>query len=367
MVSVALDATVATHPDPTGIGVYCNRLIQSLSKLLTEPPGSGYRIQLAFRPGPYVRRARKQEWPAGFPVVPLLDPWLGFRPRYPRAAIFHGLNQRLPRNRYPKQVVTIHDLFPLTSTHYSSPEFQRHFSRILHHAIRNADRILAVSETTREELLRHTDAREDQVRVVYHGVDKFTRPATAECALFFSRTLGLQPGEKFFLNIGAIQTRKNISNIVLALRSVKEYRLVLAGGDGHGAEKIHALIEREGMQDRVIRLGYTSPENLRMLYATARALVFPSLEEGFGFPVLEAMASCLPVITSNVSATREISGEAALLVNPASIRELTEAMQKIANDSVLAEKLREEGLKRASVFTWEKCARETLDAYGELD
>ncbi len=245
MVSVALDATIAVQPDPTGIGVYCNRLIQSLSELLTELPESDYRIQIAFRPGPYLRRARKQEWPAGFPVLPLLDSWLGPWSRYPRAAIFHGLNQRLPRNRYPRQVVTIHDLFPLTSTRYSTPEFQRHFARILHHAVRNADRILAVSETTREELLRHTDAREDQVRVIYHGVDKFTRPDATECALFPSRTLGLKPGEKFFLNIGAIQTRKNIANIVLALRSVKGARLVLAGGDGHGADQIHRLIEKE--------------------------------------------------------------------------------------------------------------------------
>ncbi len=333
--------------------------------LAASPPfqhNSENQLLLCFRPGRYVRQARNMNWPRGCSLAPLLEWW----PRPRQARLFHGLNQRLPRTPYPARVVTIHDLFPLTSLEYSKAEFQRHFSDVLRETIARADRIIAVSDATRRELLRHTDASDAKIRVVHHGIDPPQIPSQAEQDAFRERVLGLKPGEKFFLNVGTIQVRKNVANIALALKPLPQFRLVLAGGEGYGAEGIISLIEREGLSGRVIRLGHTAADRLRLLYSTAEALVFPSLEEGFGFPILEAMSYGLSVITSNCSSMPEVGGDAALLVDPRDVAQISDAMRRLADDNLLAQTLRQRGWQRAALFTWEKCARETWAVYREV-
>ena len=363
MVKIALDATYAASSHPTGTGIYSQRLISALAASPSFQNSLEYHLVLCFRFGPYFRWARKKQWPQGCSISPLLDPsplrWPLARP----ARLFHGLNQRLPNSSYAVRVVTVHDLFPLTSTDYSTVEFQRRFTQILHHAIVRADHIIAVSDTTRQQLLKHTEARDDRIHVVHHGVDSPLMPSRIEQDDFRERTLGLAPPEKFFLNVGTIQTRKNVANIVLALKRLPEYRMVLAGGDGFGAERVYSLIEKEGMAGRVIRLGHTSTEQLRLLYSMATALVFPSLEEGFGFPILEAMSYGLPVITSNCSSMPEVAGDAALFVDPRDVSQIGEAMRRLAEDDILAADLRRRGPERARMFSWEKCAQATWEVY----
>jgi len=364
MPTLALDATYAADPEPTGTGVYSARLIAALAALSVSSgaflPEDSCRLTLCFRPGPYLRWARRQKWPPGCSLQPLYEPF--FCPR--RVALFHGLNQRLLRRRYPAEVVTVHDVFPVSSPDYSTPQFQERFTEILRHAVRHATRIIAVSHATREQLLRHTGAAEAQLRVVHHGVDP-PQPASQEEKGAFRRALGFTADEPFFLNVGAIQARKNVSNIVLALRQVPGCRLVLAGGDGFGAQQTHALIAREGLSGRVTVLGHAPYASLRLLYSTATALVFPSLEEGFGLPILEAMSYGLPVITSNCSSMPEVGGEAALYVDPRSPEEIAAAMQRVAEDAELARDLSRKGRERAALFSWERCARETLQVYRE--
>ena len=361
-VSIALDATYAALPELTGTGLYSHRLIEALAASSSLADNSPYRLVLCFRPGPYWRWARRQSWPAGCQIAPIWEPWLAPR----RARLFHGLNQLLPRRRYPATVVTIHDLFPLTSTEYSAPQFQRHFSGILLKTIAAADRIIAVSEATREQLIRHTSAPANRIRVIHHGVDAPDFAEEAEKTDFAERVLKLRPDEKFFLNVGTIQTRKNVANIVLALKRLPRFRLVLAGGDGFGAEAVHSLIAREGLVSRVICMGYTSRATLRLLYTTATALVFPSLEEGFGLPILEAMSYGLPVITSNCSAMPEVAGDAALYVDPLSVSAISDAMQRVAEDAALAADLCQRGHRRAGFFRWDRCAEQTWQVYREL-
>jgi glycosyltransferase involved in cell wall biosynthesis len=355
---IALDATEAAYPEPTGTGVYSRKLIRALAADRRAASFS-VRFSLCMRIGPYWKWGRRAVWPAGSSANPFWEPWLQPRP----AELFHGLNQRLPRRTYPVSVVTIHDLFPLTSSEYSAPSFQKRFSEILNDAVSRADRIIAVSNATREDLLRHTSASPERITVVHHGVDRIDRASSDEQETFRKEVLGISPVEKFFLNVGVIQTRKNIGNVVLAAARLARSRLVLAGGDGYGAEEIHALIEREGMTGRVMRLGHASPATLRLLYSTAAALVFPSLEEGFGMPVLEAMAGGLPVITSNCSAMPEVAGEAAILVDPRSVSEIEHAMLRVVEDEAFTEELRRRGLQRAALFTWERCAAQTWSVY----
>jgi glycosyltransferase involved in cell wall biosynthesis len=358
---LALDATEAAQPERTGIGIYSEKLIFHLAHLLITEPSRPFRAVLAFRPGPFWRYAWDHTWPMPFSISPLLDPWL----RFPRAELFHGLNQWLPERRYPVQVVTLHERYPSPSTSYSTPDFQRYMAERIEKATRSADWIIAVSDSVRQQLLAHDPTLENKIRVIHHGVDPPRLAAQDEMDSFRKSVLGFVDGERFFLNVGAIQTRKNIASIALALRQVPGFKLVLAGGDGYGAEEIRALIRKEGLENRVCFLGHTRPEVLRLLYSTATALVFPSFEEAFGMPILEAMGYGLPVITSDTSAMPEIGGNAALYVDPNNISYIRDAMLLVAEDDTLARDLGRRGRQRAGEFRWEDCASQTWNLYQE--
>ena len=360
-IRLALDATDAAHPEPTGIGIYSRKLIEALAQGRSAAEDSPFRLRLCIRPGPYLRWVWKRNWPAPFHVSLLLDPWL----KYPRAALYHGMSQRLSKFPYPAQVVTLHDRYPLVSEDYASAEFRRLLSDRIEDAIRRADRIIAVSEAVRQRLLWYDASLEPKIRVVLHGVDP-PQPATAEeIARFRGGVLGFPSQERFFLNVGAIQVRKNISNIALALKQVPGFRLVLAGADGYGAEQIHSLIRTEGLADRIRVLGHLQPPQLRLLYSTATALVFPSLEETFGLPILEAMSYGLPVITSEIPATKEVAGDAAILVDPHNVSEIRDAMRCVMEDEETARVLVQKGRRRASQFSWQRCAEQTWAVYQE--
>ena len=361
-IRLALDATYAAYPNRTGIGVYSEKLIAALGRSLGSQVFSQYQFVLGFRPGPFLRWAWQRRWPANFAISPLLDPWLPV----PRATLFHGLNQRLPERTFPLRVVTLHEHYPALSGSYSTAEFRQHMSRRIGSAIWRADRIIAVSDSVRQHLVRHEPAVEAKVRVIHHGVDDAAPATPQEQQDFRERVLGLDPQERFFLNVGAVQTRKNIAGIATALRRLPGYRLVLAGADGYGAEEIRSFIRKEAIQDRVLFLGHAGPQVLRLLYSSAAALVFPSFEEAFGLPILEAMSYGLPVITSNVSAMPEVAGDAALLVDPNDISQIGEAMRRVVEDEPLARELSGKGKQRAAQFTWDQCAARTWAVYQEL-
>ncbi|MBI3934159.1 MAG: glycosyltransferase family 4 protein [Acidobacteria bacterium] len=360
-IRVALDATYAAYPERTGIGIYSEKLIAALGRILPAAARTEQEFILAFRPGPLLRWAWKRSWPKPFVKSPLLDSWLQF----PRATLFHGLNQRLPEKIYPVEVVTIHDRFPPPSEDYSTAAFRDLMRRRIEAAVPRAARIITVSDAVRKQLLLYDPALDTKIRVVHLGVDP-AQPATPEETKFFrEHTLRLQRGERYFLNVGVVQTRKNILGIVQALKSLPGYRLVLTGGDGYGAEEIRAHIRRAGLQDRVQWLGYVDRNVIRLLYSGATALVFPSFEETFGLPILEAMSYGLPVITSNVSAMPEVAGDAAILVDPRRVSEISKAMRRIAEDEETARALRQKGLHRVRYFSWDVCAERTWAVYQE--
>ncbi|MBI2818894.1 MAG: glycosyltransferase family 4 protein [Acidobacteria bacterium] len=292
---------------------------------------------------------------------PLLDYWL----QIPRATLFHGLNQRLPEKTYPVEVVTIHDRFPPPSEDYSTAGFRDLMRRRIEIAVPRAARIITVSDAVRKQLLLYDATLDRKIRVVHLGVEP-AQPATPEEILYLrEHTLQLKHDQRYFLNVGVVQTRKNIIGIVQALKPLQGYQLVLTGGDGYGAEEIRKYIRREGMQDRVQLLGYVDRNLIHLLYSGATALIFPSFEETFGLPILEAMSYGLPVITSNVSAMPEVAGEAAILVDPHRISDITEAMRRVAEDQETAGVLREKGLQRVRQFSWDICAERTWAVYQE--
>lgn len=271
----------------------------------------------------------------------------------PRGAdVFHGLNQRLPGMRLKRTVATFHDLFVMTGE-YSTPEFRARFTAQARDAARRADAIIAVSEFTRRQVVELLGVEPERVTVVHHGV----RPLRA----------GAAPRENIVLSVGAIQTRKNIARLVEAFETAsKNWRLVLAGSAGYGAGAILERIQNSPARARISVTGYISSAELAALYARASVFAFPSLDEGFGMPVLEAMAAGLPVIASNGSALPEVAGDAAVLVDPEDTAALAGAIGRMTEDQELRTEYAARGIARAELFTWEKAVRQTWDVYEAL-
>ena len=268
------------------------------------------------------------------------------------ADIFHGLNQRLPEKRVKRAVSTFHDLFVMTSE-YSTPEFRARFSEQARQAAERSDLIIAVSQFTADQVAALLKVERSRLRVIHHGVDW---PAA---------TAGV-PRENIVLNVGAIQERKNTARLVEAFEQMPaDWRLVLAGSSGFGAAQILERVEASSARDRIEVTGYLSEPDLEQLYARASIFAFPSLDEGFGMPVLEAMARGVPVITSNRSALPEVAGDAAMLIDPLDTRALADAMRRLT-DPQERDVLTQKGLLRAAEFTWNSAVEKTWAVYREL-
>jgi glycosyltransferase involved in cell wall biosynthesis len=340
---IALDATYSIGNTLTGIGIYSAELMRGLADAHPET-----RFDFCYRPHRYLR-----SWKNTLP--PNARRCLLSEPLGPRGAdLFHGLNQRLPKLPLRRSVATFYDLFVMTRE-YATPEFRARFAEQAREAARRADLIVAVSEFTKAQVVDLLNVPKSQVRVVHHGVHcppKIRQGITRE---------------KVILHVGAIQERKNIKRLVEAFEALDpDWRLELAGSFGYGAEGIIARIEGSPARERIAILGYVSPTALEELYARASIFAFPSLDEGFGIPVLEAMAAGIPVLTSTHSALPEVAGNAALLVNPEDTEELAAALQRLSEDDGLRQELTKRGFEHCSAFTWERAATETWKVYQEL-
>ncbi|HEY1203883.1 MAG: glycosyltransferase family 1 protein [Bryobacteraceae bacterium] len=358
MATIGLDATYALGARPTGTGTYSRRLVESLAALDTP-----HRFLVCYRLSRWNRRreflrlpgcpVRLVQWPLTF--------WLPWQ-----TDLFHSLVQRPPAFRFRREVVTVHDAFPITGRDYSTPEFQRRFSALLREAVARAARVITDSEYTATQLERHCGVESERLSVIPCGVDEPVRTLTPEERLE-ERDRLVGPGNEMLLSVGNLETRKNVGNALRALALLPErYRLVLAGGDGYGAEAIHAFIAVQALERRIVRLGFVPAERLPALYQSASALLFPSLEEGFGFPVLEAMANGLPVVTSNTSSLPEVGGDAALYVDPLDVAGIAAQAERAVEDQALRRELIEKGRARARQFTWRRAAEAVLRVYEEV-
>jgi glycosyltransferase involved in cell wall biosynthesis len=277
--------------------------------------------------------------------------------------LFHGLNQRLPERRFRCAVSTFHDLFVLTNE-YSTPDYRARFTQLAQHAAERSDRIAAVSAFTADQAAELLGFPRERIVVVPHGVDPLPQCPDAQLEEF-RQAQGLQ--RPFLLNVGALQKRKNICRLVEAFeRLPNELLLVLAGSSGYGSAQIADRIAASPARERILLLGYVDGAAKAKLYRTAHALAFPSLDEGFGIPILEAMSAGLPVVTSNRSAMPEVAGDAAVLVDPQDADAIAEGLKRIIEDEALRKDLRERGLTRAAEFTWGHTAAKMLALYREL-
>jgi len=341
---VAVDATTSFGEGISGVGVYSRELLHGLAT-----SGFAGRWEWFYRSQRYWRALTRPK-PPNVTRRLLTDSW-GNR----GASLFHGLNQRLPRRRFRRQVVTFHDLFVL-SGEYSTPDFRERFAAQAREAAAGADLIIAVSAFTAGQIEAYLKVPRERIRVVHHGVVQ---------RAVVRRGLPDLPREKVVLCVGAIQRRKNQAALVRAFRAMPpDWTLVLAGSQGFEAENILGEIVSQ-VTARVRVTGYLSDDEIAAWYARASIFVFPSFDEGFGMPVLEAMAAGVPVIAGNCSALPEVCGGAALLVDPHSDEEIANAMLLLANDENCREQLLRKGSERAREFTWDKTISATVAVYRE--
>jgi len=365
MATIALDATYSADPQLTGIGVYSRRLIETL--LTLDTPHRFlicYRLSRLGRREYFLRPGSVPGTRAQFSVRVYQEPltfWLPWQ-----AQLFHSLAQRPPAFHFRQEIVTVFDIFPITGENYSTADFRRKFSELLLQAVGRATRVITASYATESLLISRAHVPPEKIRVIPLGVDSPSVVLSPEERLRErARILG---GEgEMILTVGVIQTRKNTLNMLKALKTLPEnYKLVLSGGNGYGSEAVHQFIRTESLDDRVKLLGFIDDAQLARLYQAASVFLFPSLEEGFGIPVLEALASGVPVVTSNVSSMPEVGGEAALYVDPHDPADIAQKVVQAVEDSALRTALVQKGLARASEFTWRRTAEATLAVYDEI-
>jgi glycosyltransferase involved in cell wall biosynthesis len=291
-------------------------------------------------------------------------------PNLKRMDVFHSPRYMLPKKKPCKFVVTVHDLAFKKLPHIFVKRTVKYFSNLLEDSIQKADKIIAVSHNTKEDLLRLFNVRDDKVEVIYEGVNENYKVTTDCETLEHARSKYSLP-EKFILYVGTIEPRKNLVGLIKAFHKLKEkkaieHRLVIAGGKGWLYNDVFEAVERLGLTQDIIFTGYVEESELPTLYNLSDLFVYPTLYEGFGLPVLEAMACGVPVICSEVSSLPEVAGNAAIVVNPYDSDEIAEAIAHILENSSLKDTLIEKGIRRASMFTWQETARETLNLYQKL-
>ncbi len=274
------------------------------------------------------------------------------------------LDRRLPR------IVTCHDLIPLMlGKSYLAPvPWARSLQRARDIArYKTAARVIAISEATRRDLIEQLGLRPERVDVVHQGVDheRFTPDETPNERARLTEKFGIRG--PYLLFIGAGDTRKNLPCLVRAFARSglsKDLELVLAGPiSPRRGRELAELVAKSKLDGRVLLLGYVEDDLAVALYRQCLGHVFPSSYEGFGLPVLEAMACGAPTLTTSLSALGEVAGDAALTIDSADELTLASALERLVSDSELRTLLRERGLRRAQMFTWQRCAAETLRSY----
>jgi len=283
-----------------------------------------------------------------------------------RLDLLHSPDFIPPFYRHWASVITVHDLAFLLFPHFMTKEAARYYSQI-DQAVKRTDHIIAVSESTKRDTVKLLGVPAEKITVIYEAANPVYRPLDDPPALALSRRKYRLAGD-FILCVGTIEPRKNLPHLLRAFRRLlDEYRLdvhlVLAGEAGWLYQEVFAAVEELHLGDRVRFLGKVSVDDLLLLYNAARLFVTPSKYEGFGLPLLEAMACGTPVIATNVSSLPEVVGDAGLLVSPEDEAELTVAMWRVLTDEALRAEMREKGLKRAKLFSWERAAQETLAVY----
>lgn len=279
--------------------------------------------------------------------------------------LYHAMAFAGPLLLTTPMVVTVYDLTFMRYPERLTTARRLYLRMFTAMTCRRAKRVLAISQSTADDLTNLLDIPADKIDVTPLGydADRFRPLPDDEINAF--RTLHDLP-ERFWLFVGTLEPRKNLVTLLNAYAQLpdnEQLPLILGGGKGWMVDEIFATIERHGIGDRVSHIGFIPTADLPLWYNSADVFVYPSVFEGFGLPVLEAMACGTPVITSNVSSLPEVAGDAGLTLPPDDINQWTDALSRAYHDVAWRETAQHNGLDRAKQFTWERTAQLTIDSY----
>ena len=289
-----------------------------------------------------------------------------------RFDIIHTLHHFSPINLYGKQVVTIHDLTPLINPDWFHRLYDKEFRFIISKAIKRTDVIITVSHSTKRDLVNFFNVNPEKIKVIYLAPDETYKLIEDDEAITQVKKK-YKITKKYLLFVGTIEPRKNLIRLLNVFKKIKnklsDYQLVITGKIGWKTKIFFETIENipEWIKNDIIITGYVSQDDLPLLYNGCDIFIYPSLYEGFGLPIVEAMRCGVPVITSNISSMPEVAGDGAILVNPEDEEEIGNAIIRLIEDRELREELKKKGLERSKMFSWEKTAIETLKVYKELE
>ena len=374
---VLFDARMA-HYRRAGIGQYAVSLLRAIADL--PELGEGVRVdvlQMRADTRPIIRDLRFRRVAASTPPHNRFEQFalpvelLRIRPR---PGVMHCPDFVPPRLRLFPAVANIQDLafmkFPEITL--LTGESKRYYGQV-RWAARNADALIALSQSARDDIVTLLGVDAKKVAVIPAAADARFKPPDdfAKAREVADRRLGLGPKDGgYILFVGTIEPRKNLTTLVEAHSLLRERgsvrpmpALVVVGKKGWLSERLYERIEELGLREQVYFLHGVEDGDLPIFYGGARVFAFPSLYEGFGLPVLEAMASGTPVVTSNAGSLREVAGEAAVLVEPLDVEGWVEALERALLDDGASARLREEGPRRAAEFSWERAARDTVGLY----
>ena len=287
--------------------------------------------------------------------------------RRTRFDLFHGTNFDVPLWNRRRSVLTIHDLSTLLYPETHRTRAVRRARLRLPMAAKMATAIITPTEAVKREVCERLKTKPEKVQVIHEAPRRTFTPMSREQSAAIRRRLGVK-GE-FLLFVGTLEPRKNLLTLLHAFAQLLERtslrpQLVIAGGEGWMMEETLSLTNT--IKDRVHLTGYLHDDELRALYSSCRAFIYPSLYEGFGLPPLEAMACGAPVIASRIAALQETLTDAAILVEPLDVQTLSRTMAEILKDEKRRAAMRETGIKRAAQFSWDRAAQATHDVYKAL-
>ncbi len=357
-----------------GISHYERLLLEALATVNREMQITAIVGDGRWQPPPRMRVYRPA-WPTTHPALRIA--WEQVAQvralRRMRASLFHGLAFAGPQwGAHIPQVITVHDLtfvrFPQTLPTWKA----RYLRWITRRSVQRAARVIAVSESTRQDVLQWLGLPPERVVTVHNGVEARFRPLPQDRVAAWRREHGLP--ERFVLYLGTLQPRKNLELLVRAFArwreqappAARDVKLVLAGARGWYYDYLFALVERLGLREHVLFPGYVPADALPYWYNAATLFAYPSVYEGFGLPVLEAMACGTPVLAARASSLPEVVGDAGLLLPPKDVAAWADALGQLLDDPDRRHHLSQTAQERARAFSWERTARQTLAVYQEV-
>jgi len=371
-VRIGIDLSSLTS-NRTGVGSFTYYMTKHLLAIATDATFSGFSSGLhPIVPGalkgciqnrhlklPTRALYKLWEW-TGFPRV---DAFLG------GTDVFHATNYYLPPVKSSRRVLTIYDLAFMKNPHWGSPKIVGPFSKALRHFAHQADAVITCSKSSKLDIVDRLYIDPAKITVTYGAVDDTFHPVSRpEAVDYLAREHGIHL--PFILYVGTLEPRKNIDGVLDSFAQIKDdfpHSLVLTGQAGWNMEHLEDRIRDLGLVDRIHRVGYLPHHfDLANFYSAAELFFFPSFDEGFGLPVLEAMTCGCPVVCSGRGALPEVAGDAAQQVNPDDVETMATTLRMVLMNERLRGAMTQRGLVQAKQFTWASCAEQTLSVYRGL-